>query len=445
MIEQPTALHSLYYWRIIVSAALIAAVGYFDTVINALSPIELARTAGAQFQTSDSAYVGTQVGFRFWSVIGVPAIAVLLGLVAIWWVPLRRWARPSAGSITGATAFFLTVYAVSQPQQAQAFAETTDKTEIKMILPNESAFWIPDVGDNKTNQVQFDSEQYLSANKVAAKRFEIPHQKLYGTGGKNLLSFPDLYVPTGRLIIVSRSPFSHEWVDAHDRGSSPRKEGFPCQSKEGLNTSMGVSVSTSVSENQAARFLYTFGIQELRLTNEQRDTPAAIFQSVYYGKNLDQVMTEYGRKKVQTLVCNQAMRRSIDQINADMVPMMDEIEAQARHYFESVGITLNFIGWADTVNFDPDVQAAINRKFIAAQDKAASEMLQPYLETLRTIGEVGALRDFVINRTALPTTVVGDAPSFLGMTGGLRLTPKQGSPPTADRPAGAVLTTPTAR
>ena len=445
MIEQPTTVHSLYIGRIITSAALIGAVGYFDTVINASSLIELARTAGAQFQPSDSAYLGSQVGLRFWSAIGVPVIAVILGLVAIWWAPLRRWISPSAGSITGAAAIFLTVFAVSQPREAQAFAETTDKTEIKMILPNESAFWIPDVGDNRASQVQFDSEQYLAANKVAAKRFEIPHQKLYGTGGKSLLSFPDLYVPTGRLIIVSRSPFSHEWVDAHDRGTSARKEGFPCQSREGLNTSMGVSVSTSVSENQAARFLYTFGIQEPRVTNEQRDAPAVIFQSVYYGKNLDQVMTEYGRKKVQTLVCNQAMRRTIDQINADMVPMMEEIEAQARHYFESVGITLNFIGWGDTVNFDPDVQAAINRRFVAAQDKAASELLQPYLETLRTIGEVGALRDFVNNRTALPSTVVGDAPSFLGMTGGLRLTPKQGSPPTADRPAGAVLPAPAAR
>ena len=59
------------------------------------------------------------------------------------------------------------------------------------------AFWIPDVGDNKTNQAQLDSEDYLKANKLSVKRFIVPHAKLSGTG-----SFWDFFVPAGRLIIV---------------------------------------------------------------------------------------------------------------------------------------------------------------------------------------------------------------------------------------------------
>ena len=54
------------------------------------------------------------------------------------------------------------------------------------------------------------------------KRFIVPHVKLQGSGG-----FYDFYVPAGRLIIVDRTTYSREWVDATDRGTSKKKEGFP--------------------------------------------------------------------------------------------------------------------------------------------------------------------------------------------------------------------------
>lgn len=84
---------------------------------------------------------------------------------------------------------------------AYAFFQQTDKTEAYTILPNESAFWIPDVGDNKNSQTKLDSADYLNANKVALKRFVIPHAKLTNTGGAWGW---DYVVPTGRLIIVDQ-------------------------------------------------------------------------------------------------------------------------------------------------------------------------------------------------------------------------------------------------
>ena len=62
------------------------------------------------------------------------------------------------------------------------------------------------------------------------KRFIVPHVKLQGSGG-----FYDFYVPAGRLIIVDRTTYSREWVDSAERGTSHKKEGFPCQTIEGLN------------------------------------------------------------------------------------------------------------------------------------------------------------------------------------------------------------------
>ena len=87
------------------------------------------------------------------------------------------------------------------------------------------------------------------------------------------------------------------------------------------------------------------------------------------------------RKKVQTLVCGEIGKRGFDQANADMMPMMKDIEKNTREYFASVGITLNFIGWADTFEYDKDVQMAINQKYVA-------ETLGPLMPILQQVATV---------------------------------------------------------
>jgi hypothetical protein len=246
--------------------------------------------------------------------------------------------------------------------RAFAFAETTDRTEAYTILPNQSAFWVPDVGANQKSQAKFESEQYYNDNKIAAKRFQIQHTKLSGSGGYGWGAGWDLFVPTGRLYIVDRTPFSREWVDAGDRGTSTKKEGFPCQSKEGLNVTVGVSIGASVSEDNAAKFLYNFGVTPPKGSPTD---PQVIFASIYYGRSLEEVMDDVGRKKVQTLVCNEIGSRTFDAVSSDAIVEMANVEKKIREYFDNVGITLNFIGWGDTFIFDKDVQDAVNTKYIA--------------------------------------------------------------------------------
>ena len=47
--------------------------------------------------------------------------------------------------------------------------------------------------------------------------------------------------------------------------------------------------------------------------------------------------------------------------------MMETITKKTRDYFASVGITLDFIGWGDTFEFDKDVQKAINDRYAATK------------------------------------------------------------------------------
>ncbi len=354
-----------------------------------------AQVAGKQFENSDASYVVSSFGMNFFSHIGIPFVVLLAVLAALWWRPLRGLLR----------AIVLIGGIVAAAHPAAAYYDKTDYTEAYTILPNESAFWIPDAGANKDNQAQIESEAYLNANKVALKRFVVPHAKLSGSG-----SFYDFYVPAGRLIIVDRTPFSREWVDASDRGTSKLREGFPCQSKEGLNITVGVSIGTSVAEANAARYLYRFGVLA---PQGDRSDPKVIFTSVYYSRKLAEVMDDVGRKKVQTLVCDEITARSFDQANNDAGKIMESVKQKATDYFSTVGITLDFVGWADTFTFDPSVQDAVNRRYIASQDQAIAALLAPYATTIQSLAASDALRSFGHKTDGrLPTTIVGLPPEL---------------------------------
>jgi hypothetical protein len=263
---------------------------------------------------------------------------------------------------------------------ALPFAETADRTEVVQIAPNHSVFWVPSVGDTAANQSEYDSEAFFNKKKIAARLFEIPHHKLAGSNGKSLLSGWDYFVPDGRLFIVNRSPITREWVAGKNKGTSQSDESFPCQSKEGINIRAGVSIGVSVTEQQAARYLYNFGVQQPKESEsvkfvEDKDN---IFQSVFFGRSLDDVADRVVHKRVQTLVCNEIGLRTFDKANEEMIPMMKIIETAVREYLEADGIRLDFIGFADTFGFDPQIQTVINNYYEANK-------LAPLLNTMQAI------------------------------------------------------------
>ena len=204
---------------------------------------------------------------------------------------------------------------------------------------------------------------------MADKRFIIPHAKFSGSG-----MWSDFYVPTGRLIIVDRTPYNREWVASKDRGTSARNESFPCQTTEGLNITVEVAIATSVTEENAAKFLYWFGV---KAPVGDRKDPQVIFTSVYYGKSLAEVMDTVGRGKVQALVCHEIGSRTFDNANKDVNGIMEAVGKNASEFLAPRGITLDYVGWAGTFTFDRDVQQAVN-------DRYTAEKIAPVLPTLQT-------------------------------------------------------------
>jgi hypothetical protein len=417
-------------WRVIATLVILTVWGWLEGAVNLIEPLVTGPAAGLQFDNSNVSYVASNILMKFghWGNAAVGIIAVVL-LLMIWLSAVMKAARsPTASAILVALGLG-TLFA----SPSYAYFDTTDKTEAYTILPNESAFWIPDVGANKASQTNLDSIDYLNSNKVALKRFIIPHQKLSGTGGNWGW---DSYVPTGRLIIVDRTPYSREWVDAQDRGTSKDKQGFPCQSKEGLNITVGISIGTEVTEGDSATYLYHFGVQA---PQGQRTDPQVIFTSVYYSRTVANVMDDVGRKKVQTLVCEQIATKTFDEANAQATGIMASVRKDATDYFKSVGITLDFIGWADTFEFDKSVQDAVNRRYIAIQDQAIATSLAPYAETIEKLAAAQALRNFGEKSDGrLPTTIVGLPTNLGGLLGTLlnvHPVPEDAAPAVAVPPA----------
>jgi hypothetical protein len=360
-------------YRLLASAAVLAVAAAVRAFVEPLATIGSAETAGRQFDNSNAAAVASSVGLGFFH--GTGALITLLTLAAlclIWWKPARRALVPAALAVLGATAIV--------PNPALAYYDTANRAEAVTIMPNESAFWIPDTGANKDTQTNLDSEAYLAANKIALKRFVIPHAIFRDSGGANWFD-RDYYVPTGRMIIVDRAPYNREWVRATDRGTSARDESFPCQTKDGLNITAEVSIAASVTDENSPKFLHFFGVNN---PTGDRTQPAVIFTSVYYGRSLSQVMDGIGRGLVQTAVCREIGSRTFDQANNDYNAVMDAVRVQAVKFLSDRGISVDFIGWAGTWTFDHDVQRAVN-------DRYAGEKVAPVLATLQAKAIVDAL------------------------------------------------------
>ena len=163
--------------RLLASALSIGVAGWLNVYINTAATIGSAKAAGAQFAASDQASLSTAMNAYFWQQVGLTGLILVAILLAIWWRPIRR----ALVAALATCALGLAAYAIS-PGEAYAYYNQHDYAEPYTIMPNESAFWVPDVGDNQSGQDAFDSAGYLEKNKIAAKRFLIPHQTLRGTG-----------------------------------------------------------------------------------------------------------------------------------------------------------------------------------------------------------------------------------------------------------------------
>lgn len=279
-----------------------------------------------------------------------------------------------------------------------AYYSSSQNPEWVAIEPNETAFWVPNEGDNKDTQSGLDSEAYFEKNKIATKLFMVPNAKLQGGQWQ---VFGGNYASTGRLIIQSRMPYNGEWVNPQ-KGTGDQ-EGIECQSNEGVGILVPLAIGASIEEKDAAKYLYNFGIQP---PQGNREDPTVIFTSVYMGRPLEYAMARKVHGEVSTLICNAISEDTLTEDYKSTSRILKEATEKLKPWLADRGITLDYLGYAGKWKVDPVVQTSIDRTFASVQDKITAQNLDPYKDTLMTLATVDAIRHIIPKwNGALPSAV----------------------------------------
>lgn len=226
------------------------------------------------------------------------------------------------------------------------------------IAPNETAFLVP-LEDTMDAQAQLQSVDYLNSKKVAAKRVTIPVRQR-NTGR---MWYDYEWIPTMRVIKVDRAPQIREWTKADDGGTTKANQAFKVESLESIDFAIGAVASASIHEEDAATFFYYFA-----------------------GKPLTEVMDNNVRNKLAEVLFDEFGIRTLEAGQADKKKIFAFAEEQVKEHFRPLGITIDYIGGADGLNYsDPKVQQAINANYEAQQAKIRAQAQFEAQETLNKL------------------------------------------------------------
>lgn len=226
------------------------------------------------------------------------------------------------------------------------FIKPYDKPTFVEIEPNQTAFVIPLEGDS-TDQGKFDSAELLAEAQVASKRIQVPHKWVK----KGRLPGSGEWVDTVKVIVVDRYPETREWAGDNT---------FVGESKDSIKFNQGMSATAQILEEDTATFLYQ-----------------------YSGKSLTEVMDKEIRNYVGSVLLEKYSTMSIDEIRADKGDVIKYVRAGVEPYFKERGITVSNIGYIGDLKYlQENIQEAINKDFIAQQEKKAQDTVNSKNEAL---------------------------------------------------------------
>lgn len=365
--------------RLFLTALVVALWGGVTNVFAPFAMLVTGQQAVNQLLPSDSAYLQTQAVFAAFSGLQwiISAVALLL-LLSIWYGPIKRTLSPPTNrrnDYTAALAAILAGAMAFAPSPARAYYAQTDYAEYVNIPTNSSAFLIPMQGDNISSQAQFGSIAYLTAKKVAAKRVQIPHAKL-----PNSSAISNFYVPSAIAILVDRTPVYREWTNSEVKGTTKAMEGFRCESADSLSVTTAIAISATVSEEQAPQFLYYFGTKALAGDPTANEV---VFASVYNGVSLAEVMDKQVRGAVHASLCAHMADLKLDDLFSQKGVIMGKVLADVEKQFAPMGISFGFLGLADALDYDHEIQASINHVYTSQKEAIAANALLPVLPVLQ--------------------------------------------------------------
>jgi hypothetical protein len=253
------------------------------------------------------------------------------------------------------------------------------KNELVDINSNETAFMIKLDGDTSKEQIKFQSEEFLNANKIASRRVTIEH-KIIDLCQNCVTGHEWRDVAAYRLIRINRTPVTREWTSNAATGTSPKNQSFHVESNESIDFGIGANITAHISETDAAKFLYHYG-----------------------GKQLEDVIDQDVRGFVSSSLSQQFGSNTLDYGRIHKVEIFNKTLSEAKEYFSKLGITVDRLGFTEGMTYsDNNIQKSINQKFEADQQVEISKKTLEAAETnSKAKDAVKAQQDFEIRKAEL--------------------------------------------
>lgn len=324
--------------RIVISVvSIMLYVATVSTYGMMQGPIE-AKVAVGQLSDDTVQYSLARAGARG----AIPKIALFLltlGLLVTWLPVIMRSIEGHHGTMP--LLLFLGLGIVGcGPYQKEVIEE---------IAPNETAFMVPLEGQTKTDQAKFMSIDYLNspAAKVATKRVTIPTRQ-HDTGR----TWGDYeWIPTMKLIKVDRTPITRVWTQGKETGTTPSNQAICVESRESIDFCVGVIAIATVTEEDAAKFLYH-----------------------YAGKKLADVMDQDVRGYLGAVLAREFGSRTLEQGRSEKNEIFSTAHTETVDFFATRGVIISKVGGTEGMQYrDNKIQEAINATFVAENDKNTAE------------------------------------------------------------------------
>jgi len=225
-----------------------------------------------------------------------------------------------------------------------------DRPEYAEIDTSETGFLIPLEGES-TEQVKFQSEDYLKQHKVAAKRVQITHrwsqEGRWPTDGR--------WIATVRLVKLNRSPVTREWVTTQTTASASAiarmDKAIWIESGDSVGFSMGFTCTAFIPEEEASRFLYW-----------------------YPSGSLADVMDKEVRGRIQQAAGEVAAKYPLDNLRSRKQEIADAVKQNVTNFFAQRGVTVTTVGMFGGMTYEnPEIQKSIDQTVIAQQLKVVTE------------------------------------------------------------------------
>ncbi len=238
------------------------------------------------------------------------------------------------------------------------------------VGPNQTAFKIAMEGDEQT---QFESEKFLQARKVPAKRIGIEQRQ--ATTGRMPWNYK--WVPTTIVIKVDRGLVTREWTSANDTNEESNNDALLVTSKDGVGIYFGINLTARIDEPMAARYLYFHG-----------------------QRSLSEVVDTNIRSDIQGLLSGTVGNMTRIEIQNGLPAIFAKLTPEVKKLAMERGITIETIGPAEGLKYaNPEVQKSIDAQVIAenmkkteiAKQEAAKIANATAIDKAKSDAEVGRL------------------------------------------------------